>query len=232
MCGALLLSGWIVEPALADTTLDALANQVRIEHGLPTVPTSSLLTDLAARRATEASVVFDHRDISPDLAGVCWTWWGENLYARTTWDYTHEHAMEAWVNSPHHLDNLLYPTWDILGSATFAADDGMTYAVQVFVDLCDPAPSTAPAPPVESEPGHVYTTPALLPDTAMDREGECLERLDIIRQFLLMGTALTGWLAWSLFSDKPKPKAETKKSPDGGYCPLHRCDPADCEDKH
>lgn len=164
VCGALLLSGWAAAPALADTNLDALANQVRIEHGLPAVSTSSLLTDLAARRATEASVVFDHRDLSPDLAGVCWTWWGENLVWRTSWDFTAERAMQAWVDSPHHLDNILYPTWDILGSAVLVADDGNTYAVQIFVDLCDPAPSN---PPARSEPA-IKPVATMLPDTAME----------------------------------------------------------------
>ena len=27
-------------------------------------------------------------------------------------------------------------------------------------------------------------------------------------------------------------KPTVPETPDSGYCPLHRCDPADCEDKH
>lgn len=61
------------------------------------------------------------------------------------------------------------------------------------------------------------------------------EWLDELRTMLVLGwlgLAIVAFLDWTDLIEEKFPKREAPKPPRDGFCPLHRSDPADCQDKH
>jgi uncharacterized protein YkwD len=100
-----------------------LTNLVRADHGLPSIR----LDDGACRVAYEHSwdmdvrSFFDH--VNPDgesprerfaRHGIDSPWVGENLARGQS---SPEEVVQAWMDSPSHRENLLYPWWTHVGIA-------------------------------------------------------------------------------------------------------------------
>lgn len=105
-------------------------NQERKAIGLPELVWDDELAEAAEIRAEEIAVVFSHT--RPDGS----EWWttnekavyGENLAKGYQ---SAEEVMKAWMASPEHKDNILYPSYKKIGIAVYKAD-GKWYWAQEF----------------------------------------------------------------------------------------------------
>lgn len=94
-----------------ETTFINLINEARIQNNLnPLVPSQNLM-DLAKSRSGDmiARNYFSHYSPEGNRVGC-----GENL-AECNLDITPEMILNAWLNSPTHRDNILYPIYKNIG---------------------------------------------------------------------------------------------------------------------
>jgi len=129
--------------ALADTSGDSsslrsealrafnLVNSQRTAVGLPALVWDSSLESCSAVRAKECSISFSHT--RPN--GSSWytvnsaVMGGENLAYGY---YDANSAVNAWMASPTHKENILWPEFTSIGISIYAADDGTYYWAQEF----------------------------------------------------------------------------------------------------
>ena len=111
-----------------DQQLIDQCNAQRVAAGVPAIPVSTRLCKDAAVRAEETSRVWEHT--RPDGTD----WWtvdeaymnGENIaYGYTS---SAENVL-AWVNSPHHYENMIEPRFNSCGCYTYIDSNGTTYTV-------------------------------------------------------------------------------------------------------
>lgn len=159
----------------------SLTNGNRIEGGLPSLSVSPLLTEAAQLKAEDMAKNSYYAHISPDgksplywlnLVGYKYLNAGENLVIDRT---TSEQAVDAWMNSPDHRENILRPQFTEIGvgvaSGRYQGQDTI-YVVEEFgtpyplsapvarpapvVAVKTPAPAAVPAavstPPVKAKP--------------------------------------------------------------------------------
>ena len=123
------------ELAKALEVLD-LVNQIRQQNGLGTLTWDNTAAEVAYRHSLDMDVrdFFAHTNPDGDspgdrltAGGVAWTAYGENIamgYA------TAQDVMDAWMNSPGHRDNILYPNFTHLGVGVH--ENGSTWWTQNF----------------------------------------------------------------------------------------------------
>ena len=108
-----------------------LVNSQRSAHGLPALVWANNLESAAAVSAQECSVSFSHT--SP--TGSSWytvnskIMGGENLAYGY---YDANSAVNAWMDSPTHRENILWPEFTKVAISVYAADDGTYYWAQEF----------------------------------------------------------------------------------------------------
>lgn len=124
----------------AQEVLD-LTNEVRAAHGLAPLRLDETANEAAYEHAWDMDLrdFFDH--VNPDgehpvdrLArhGIERTWVGENLARGHA---TPEDVVAAWMDSPVHRENLLYPWWTHVGIAVHTAPTGGPWwAADYFMD--------------------------------------------------------------------------------------------------
>ncbi len=108
-----------------------LVNSQRASAGLKQLTWNSNLEETSAVRSVECSQVFSHT--RPN--GKAWytvnskVQGGENL----AYGYNNANAaMVAWMNSPTHAYNILYPKFTKMAVSCYKADNGKTYWAQEF----------------------------------------------------------------------------------------------------
>ena len=106
-------------------------NKIRIEHGLSALQWTAPLNVAAMIRAKECSIKWSHtRPNGQDF----WTVdskcvYGENL----AFGYdTADEVVSAWMASPSHKDNILYPEFRTIALAVYKAEDGTYYWANEF----------------------------------------------------------------------------------------------------
>ena len=106
-------------------------NKIRIEHGLSALQWTASLNVAAMIRAKECSIKWSHtRPNGQDF----WTVdskcvYGENL----AFGYdTADEVVSAWMASPSHKDNILYPEFRTIALAVYKAEDGTYYWANEF----------------------------------------------------------------------------------------------------
>ena len=106
-------------------------NKIRIEHGLSALQWTAPLNVAAMIRAKECSIKWSHtRPNGQDF----WTVdskcvYGENL----AFGYdTADEVVSAWMASPSHKDNILYPEFRTIALAIYKAEDGTYYSANEF----------------------------------------------------------------------------------------------------
>ena len=114
-----------------------LTNSEREKAGLPPLTEYSLLSEAAAKRAQELAELFSHR--RPD-GSLCFSLlndygidnWGaaENI---AQYYPTPEAAVEAWMNSDGHRDNILTTDMSEIGVGVYKTD-GKIFWVQLFIN--------------------------------------------------------------------------------------------------
>jgi hypothetical protein len=160
--------------------IDSGTNAHRTSAGLVTLSTNATLQAMAAQRAQEIvqpNFVHDTPLLVSRVEShfACWTLVGENIAYRTT-PTTDATYVQMCCDTPEHRANMMKAAFRLQGSATYAAPDGLTYAVQIFLATCEspapaPSPTSKPKPASSPEPTHAPApTPAptfRLPNTSV-----------------------------------------------------------------
>ena len=116
-----------------DKQIIGQCNAQRVAAGQAAIPVSTRLCKDAAVRAEETSRLWEHT--RPDGSD----WWtldekymnGENI----AYGYTSSaENVSAWVNSPHHYENMIRARFKSCGCYTYIASDGTTYTVFEYSD--------------------------------------------------------------------------------------------------
>lgn len=108
-----------------------LVNSQRSAAGLPALVWDNALESAAAVRAQECSTSFSHTrpngsswyTVNSKIMG------GENLAYGY---YDANSAVNAWMDSPTHKENILWPEFTKVAISIYAADDGTYYWAQEF----------------------------------------------------------------------------------------------------
>jgi hypothetical protein len=166
LLGALLLvpalSAVTASPAFADPASEeaqflALTNQLRASHGLGTLATNGELVSIArtwsANMANAGAI--SHNMNLPNQVSVYWSKLGENV--GTGWDVPS--IQTAFINSPHHYENLVDPAYNYVGVGV--VDRGGK--IYVTVDFMAYGGQSAPAPAAAPAPRQTRTTRAPAP---------------------------------------------------------------------
>lgn len=108
-----------------------LLNEEREDAGLDALSWDSNLESTSAVRSQECSVSFSHT--RPN--GKAWYTVNSNIQGGENLAYGFDDAdsaTEAWMNSPTHRDNILYPDFDKVAISVYVTDDGTAYWAQEF----------------------------------------------------------------------------------------------------
>ena len=104
-------------------------NEERKKKGLSSLTMDRDLLEAAMQRARETSIYFDHtRPSGLNYYTICSKMSGENITAGSS---TAEGAMNEWMNSPKHKDNILTSSWKSIGIGCFYTN-GQWYWTQCF----------------------------------------------------------------------------------------------------
>ena len=132
----------------------AAVNQLRVSKGLNALIVDGNLTSIANNWAVTMAGqdnIF-HRSNLADGVTINWKRLGENVGVGPTVS----DLMNAFINSPHHYENLVDPTFTHIGIGSARTPDGLMYTAHEFAAVvgypsaASPAsnPSPAPAPTV------------------------------------------------------------------------------------
>jgi hypothetical protein len=122
-------------------------NDLRTRNGLPALVVDDELTAKAAAWArTMGGAGRIWHSALPDGITADWAALGENVGTASTVEQLHQ----AFVNSPHHYENLVRPDYQYIGVG-IADVEGVLYASEVFMKL-QPATPPATRPPADTPP--------------------------------------------------------------------------------
>lgn len=106
-------------------------NAEREAAGLDALTWDSNLESTSSVRSQECSVSFSHT--RPN--GKAWYTVNSNIQGGENLAYGFndaDSATEAWMNSPTHRDNILYPDFEKIAISVYVTDDGTAYWAQEF----------------------------------------------------------------------------------------------------
>lgn len=115
-----------------------LVNQYRSQEGIAEMSSTDIINQVAQKRAEEISGKFEHT--RPD-GSSCFSiinefnisayTMGENIAAGSD---TPEKVVNQWMNSPHHRENIMNPSFTTMGIGLFTKnDDYKYYWAQLFI---------------------------------------------------------------------------------------------------
>ncbi len=120
-----------------------LINAKRAERGLKSLSWNSKVAGVARGHSKEMALYdyFSHTDVDGRLvdgravsAGLNkWRAIGENIAYLRGYEDPAQYAVEKWMLSPSHRDNLLDPRWQETGIGLVIASDGTYFFTQVFM---------------------------------------------------------------------------------------------------
>ncbi len=160
--------------SVVPATVASLTNDNRVQNGLPPLAVSSLLTEAAQLKANDMAAKSYYAHISPDgktpldwldQVGYRYLNAGENLVIDRK---TSEEAVDAWMNSPDHRENILRPQFTEIGVGVAAGHYKGTDTIYVVEEFGTPYPTIAPlrTPIVTAKPViHPVATPPATPVT-------------------------------------------------------------------
>lgn len=121
-----------------------LLNQKRTENNLSPLVWSDDMAKIARQHSENMATLkfFSHtgkdglmvHDRADALGISNWRAIGENIAYNRGYDKPAEFAIERWMLSPAHRDNILSKMWKEAGIGAAIADDGAYYFTQVFVE--------------------------------------------------------------------------------------------------
>ena len=158
------LSTALAGPAYADPGSEearfvALTNQLRANHGLQPLASSGTLVSVARRWSSNmaAAGAISHNMNLPNEVSLAWEKLGENVGTGSTVDS----IQNAFINSPHHYENLVDPVYNYVGIGVVDSG-GRIYVTVDFMQLGG-AQASAPAPTAAPRVSRPRTTTAPRP---------------------------------------------------------------------
>lgn len=122
----------------ACTRMLEIINKYRAEAGVQPLELYTGASTAANVRASECDVLFDHtRPNGSDCFSVLdeyniyAAYYGENIYWCSAYDFDPDGAMEAWMNSQGHRENILRPEFEYVGLGHSSAAGSVW--VQIFL---------------------------------------------------------------------------------------------------
>ena len=149
-----------------EATFVAMINNLRTAHGLNALAVDSHLTS-QARHWADVMAADDQLKHAGDLsAGMApgWDLLGENVGVHTIHDLNA--LFQAFVASPHHLENLLDPRFEYVGVGVTITPSGKVWTTHRFMSVPTPAPAPPPAPAPTAPPAPATTAPPPPPPPA------------------------------------------------------------------
>jgi hypothetical protein len=146
-------AGTVLAPAEQDYV--NRANALRTSLGLPPLTVDANLTDLSRVHTAEMAASQDLRHTADLVASVTSTWQklGENVgfgsNTAVVWN--------AFLNSPHHYENLVDPLYTHIGVGVVVDANGVQWTTHRFMAIAAPAPPpfVPPAPVLPPAPAPV-----------------------------------------------------------------------------
>jgi hypothetical protein len=146
------------DPASEEAQFLALTNQLRAQHGLsqlvPYGPLVAIARTWSAKMAAAGGI--SHNMNLPNIVSGPWTKLGENVGVGGAPDV----IQQAFINSPHHYENLVDPVWNYVGIGVVDSG-GRVWVTVDFMQLNGGSTVTTRAP----APRTAATTPATAPAT-------------------------------------------------------------------
>ncbi|MBV8980785.1 MAG: CAP domain-containing protein [Acidimicrobiia bacterium] len=137
------------DPASEEAQFVALTNQLRAEHGLSQLASYGPLVSIARNWSANMARAGDisHNMNLPNMVSAPWTKLGENVGVGGAPDV----IQQAFINSPHHYENLIDPVWNYVGIGVVDSG-GRVWVTVDFMQLNSAPATTAPAPRVVARP--------------------------------------------------------------------------------
>lgn len=127
-----------------EKTAFQLINQKRVEFGLKPVQWSDNIANIARQHSLSMAnyKFFSHQDLNghliderADAGGINkWKAISENIAFNKGFSNPVEFAIERWMLSPSHRQNILNPRWLQTGLGVAITQDGAYYFTQIFLD--------------------------------------------------------------------------------------------------
>ena len=143
----------------------SMVNQTRREKGLSALVRNDKLVAMArgqSDRMEDRGNIYHNPRLGAEATerGLDWERVGENVGMGPNVDL----IQQAFLDSPHHYENIVHPSYNHVGVGVVKGDDGKMYVTQVFADLKSapaPAPAAAPKPaPAVAKPAPAPAAPA------------------------------------------------------------------------
>lgn len=159
--------------SIAASDVASLTNEERIKNGLPPLAVSPLLTEAAQLKAEDMARNDYYAHVGPDgktplswlqEVGYSYLNAGENLVIDRT---TSEQAVDAWMNSPDHRENILRPQFTEIGIGVAKGKYDGIDTIFVVQEFGTPYPARAvavaptPAPKPTAMPAPATAKPAV-----------------------------------------------------------------------
>lgn len=132
-----------VEPNSIERRAFDATNLVRIENGLPALDWDADVCRMARTHSESMSRMNYFSHVTPDglrlrdrarLAGILqFSVLGENIAYNQGYDDPGTFAVERWMVSPKHRDNILSREFRAMAIGSFVAPDGSVYLTQTFI---------------------------------------------------------------------------------------------------
>ena len=127
-----------------ETRVQNLLSGTRTSKGLAPLKRNDKLVGMARRQADRMAAkgsIYHNPSLGAEMtsSGLDWQKAGENVGMGPDVDIIEQ----AFLDSPHHYENIVDPAYDTIGIGVVDGADGRRYVVQVFADLRTAA---APAP--------------------------------------------------------------------------------------
>jgi len=133
----------VINTGTVEQTAFELLNQKRVENGLKPVAWSDQLATIARTHSRNMAELkffghcgLDHKMVSDradDIGLKKWRAIGENIAYTRGYKDPIERAVELWLESPGHRQNLLSDEWRESAVGVTVAEDGSYYFTQVFL---------------------------------------------------------------------------------------------------
>lgn len=124
----------------ASERLFELCNQARVDKGLSPLVLDKNICKVANTRCNEQFSLLGHARPNGEKFytafyehGLRFSSYGENIVIiRNSVESFEQRALDLWLNSDSHRENLLNPKWKYGGISVLISEEGYYYAVQLF----------------------------------------------------------------------------------------------------
>lgn len=136
-------SAALVEPNMIEKRAFDETNVIRVKNGLPPFVWDSDVCRMARTHSENMSRLGFFSHVTPEglrlrdrarVAGILqFSVLGENIAFNQGYDDPGAFAVERWMLSPKHRDNILSPEFRAMAIGSFVAPDGSVYLTQTFI---------------------------------------------------------------------------------------------------